>query len=176
MGTSATLSVEEVLANLELRAIFHREQEALHAQAVALHQAEQALHAGELEKVLQSLESFRAVAAAAVDLAQPLAAPADPVSEGEEVDLPAPGRLMVSRLLRIVVESPGLAEPFGATAVAAEANRRFADRLREPIQARTASDVLRRLAGEGRLQVAQKGTAFHEALYVRISVRRQPAR
>jgi hypothetical protein len=167
MRTSSKLSVEEVLANLEQRAVFHREQEALHAQKMALHQAEQALHAGELEKVLQSLEAFRAVAAAAVDLAQPLARPAS-----EEVDLPPPGRLMVSRLLRLVAERPGLAEPFSATAVAAEANRRFADRLRKPIQARMAADVLRRMVREGLLQVAQEGKAFHEALYVR----RQPSR
>jgi hypothetical protein len=169
MGKSSKLSVEEVLANLELRAIFHREQEALHAQKVAWHQAEQALHAGELEEVLQSLEAFRAVAAAAVGLAQPLPEPADPASQA---DLPPPGRMMVSRLLRRVAERPGLAEPFSATAVAAEANRRFADRLSEPIQARTAADVLRRMVREGRLQIAQEGKAFHEALYVR----RQPSR
>ena len=33
-------------------------------------------------------------------------------------------------------------------AVAAEANRRFADRLRSPVNSRTASDVLRRLLAE----------------------------
>lgn len=165
------ISVEEVLANLEQRAVFHREQEALHAQKVAQHQAEQALHAAELEKVLRSLEAFRAAAPAAVDLAQPVPIPADPAAQIAEADLPPPGRLMVSRLIRLAVERPGLTEPFGATAVAAETNRRFAARLREPVQTRTASDVLRRMLDEGRLQSARKGKAVHEALYVR----RRPA-
>jgi len=74
---------------------------------------------------------------------------------------------MVSRLVRLVVERSGLAEPFGASAVAAEANRRFADRLRQPIDQRTASDVLRRMLGEGEIHSARKGKAFHEALYAR---------
>ena len=37
---SSKLSVEEVLANLEQRAVFHREQEALHAQKAVQHQAD----------------------------------------------------------------------------------------------------------------------------------------
>jgi len=164
---SAKLSVEEVLANLEQRAVFHREQESLHAQKAAHHQAEQALHAAELAKVLQSLEAFRAVAPTAVDLARPVPVPVDPTAEIQEADLPPPGRLMVSRLIRLVVERPGLAEPFGATTVAAEANRRFASRLRKPVQAPTVSAVLRRMLGEGRLRIARKGKALHEALYVR---------
>jgi len=168
---SAKLSVEEVLANLEQRAVFHREQEALHAQTAAHHQGEQALHAAELAKVLQSLEAFRAVAPAAVDLAQPVPVPPDPSAEIQEADLPPPGRLMVSRLIRLVVERPGLAEPFGAMAVAAETNRRFAARLREPVQTPTVSNVLRRMLDEGRLRIAQKGKAFHEALYVRAKAR-----
>ena len=75
---------------------------------------------------------------------------------------------MVSRLIRLVVERPGLAEPFGATAVAAEANRRFAACLREPIQVRAASDVLRRMHDEGRIRIARKGKPLHEALYTRV--------
>jgi hypothetical protein len=164
---SSKLSVEEVLANLEQRAVFHREQEAFHAQKVAAHQAEQAYHAAEREKVLRSLEAFREAAPAAVDLAQPLPIAADPAEESDDADLPAPGRLMVSRLLRLVVERPGLEEPFGATDVAAEVNRRFADRLRKPVRTRTASDVLRRMLDEGLLEISRKGKPLHEALYVR---------
>ena len=39
---SSKISVQEVLATLEQRAAFHREQEALHAQKAAQHQTEQA--------------------------------------------------------------------------------------------------------------------------------------
>jgi hypothetical protein len=42
---SAKLSVEEVLSNLERRAVFHREQEALHARQ-AVHRQEQSWETG----------------------------------------------------------------------------------------------------------------------------------
>jgi hypothetical protein len=41
---SSKLSVEEVLSNLERRAVFHREQEALHARQAVHHQEQQGLH------------------------------------------------------------------------------------------------------------------------------------
>lgn len=160
---SSKLSVEEVLSQLELRAAFHREREAFHSQQEARHREERALHAAELEKVLQSLEAFRTAAATAVDLARAVAK-SIPI---EEETLPPPGRLMVGRLLRKIVQSPSLAEPFGATAVAAEANRRFADRLPGPVDRRTASDVLRRMLAEGAIRLVREGKAFHEALYTR---------
>ena len=163
-------SVEEVLTNLEKRAVSIREQEAFHAQQEVHHREQRALCAAELEKVEQSLEAFRNIAPTAVDLARPLAAAATPAGAVEEA-LPPPGRLMVSRLLRMVVANPALQEPFGATAVAAEANRRFAARLRKPIGPRTASDVLRRMLTEGEIELAREGKAFHEALY-----RRRPRR
>jgi len=166
---SSKLSVEEVLSNLEERAAFHRSQKALHAQQEAHHREQCAHHAAELEKVLQSLEAFRSVAATAVDLAQPLPSPPEPAPSAAEEPLPPPGRFMVSRLLRRVIESPSLPEPFGAAAVAAEANRRFKDRLPGPVSSRTASDVLRRMLAEGAIRLAQKGTARREGLYRRRS-------
>ncbi len=162
---SLKISVEDVLSNLEQRATFHREQEAMHAQQEVHHREQRALHAAEMEKVLQSLEAFRAVAVPAVDLARPL--PPPPVPAATEADLPLPGRLMVGRLLRLAVDSPGLEEPFGPTAVAAEANRRFPDRLRQPVGPRTASDLLRRLLAEGEIELVREGKAFHEAMYRR---------
>jgi len=163
---SSNLSVAEVLASLEQRAAFHRDQEAMHAQQETQHREERALHAAELAKVLQSLEAFREVASVATELAQPVAAAAAAKkAEKEKEKLPPPNRFMVGRLLALVAQ--GLAEPFGPSAVAAEANRRFADRLPSPVSSRTASDVLRRLVAEGRIRLAQKGTAFHEALYTR---------
>jgi hypothetical protein len=163
---SSKLSVEEVMSTLEQRAVFHREQEAFHAAQEVHHREQRAVHAADLEKVMQSLEAFRTVAASAVDLAVPPAPRSKPVMV-DEAELPAPGRLMVSRLLRLTVASPDLAEPFGATAVAAEANRRFRDRLHESVGPRTASDVLRRMHDEGEIQLVREGKAFHEALYAR---------
>jgi hypothetical protein len=170
---SSNLSVAEVLSNLEQRVVFLREQEAFHGEQEAhhreqevLHREQRALHAAELEKVMQSLEAFRAVSASAVDLAVPPAPRSRPAAV-DVAKLPSSGRLMVSRLVRLAVESPELAEPFGATAVAAETSRRFRDHLREPIRPRTASDVLRRMLAEGELRLAHKGRALHEALYTR---------
>jgi hypothetical protein len=163
---SSKLSVDEVLSNLERRAAFHREQEALHARQAAHHQEQQALHGAELEKVLQSLEAFRVVAASAVYLAQ-APSPVAPALAVDAAPLPPPGRKRVARLLKLVLESADLQEPFGPTAVAAEANRRFAERLSKPVEARTASDVLRRVAAEGGIELVREGVPFHEALYKR---------
>jgi hypothetical protein len=160
---SSKLSVEEVLGNLEKRAAFHRDQEAFHGQQEAHHREQRSLHAVELEKVLQSLESFRTVAAAAVDLAQPVPVKHTP----KEEKLPPPGRKMVGQLLRLIVQNPSFAEPFGPAAVVAEANRRFADRLPKPVEHRMVSNVLRRMVKEGLLQVSREGKAHIEALYVR---------
>jgi hypothetical protein len=159
---SAKLSVEDVLSNLEARAAFHRAQEALHAEHEIRHRDQRAFHAAELEKVLQNLEAFRTVASAAVELARP---PGPKLLA--ELKLPPPGRLMAGRLVRLVAESMDLEEPFGPTAVAAEVNRYFADRLPEPVSQRAASDVLRRIAAEGGLQLVREGKPFHEALYKR---------
>jgi len=163
---SSKLTVEEVLANLEKRAVSLREREAFHAQQEVHHREQRALCAGELEKVQQSLEAFQTVAATAVDLAKPVAQ-AVSAEKAREEDLPPPGRLMVGRLIERIIEDSDLQEPFGPTAVAEEVNRRFRRRLREPVGPRTASDVLRRLLDEGEIQLVRKGKAFYEALYRR---------
>ncbi|HEX9942404.1 MAG TPA: hypothetical protein VGG03_10335, partial [Thermoanaerobaculia bacterium] len=80
---SSKLSVEEVLSNLEARAVFHRDQEALHAQQEVHHREQRALHAAELEKVLQSLKAFRAAAPSAVELARSVAPKSVPAAIDE---------------------------------------------------------------------------------------------
>ncbi|HKI01878.1 MAG TPA: hypothetical protein VKK31_07865 [Thermoanaerobaculia bacterium] len=162
---SAERSVQELLSNLEGWEAFHREKTAFHAQQEVYHREQLALHEDELGKVLQKLEAFRSTAAAVVEIAPPPTPEPTPVVA--EPKLPSPGRLMVSRLLTLAVKSSDLEEPFSPTALAAEANRRYADRLKEPIGSRTASDVLRRLLAQGEVRRVSKGTAFHEALYAR---------
>lgn len=161
---SSKLSVAEVLGSLEARAAFHREREAFHAAQEEQHRQERARHAAELEKVLHNLEAFRSVSASAVELVQQGSSqePAEPPVKG-----PASGRLMVSRFIRTVVESRPEGEPFGASAVAAEVNRRFGDRLKKPIDTRAASDVLRRMSNARRIRLVRPGKAFSEAMYAR---------
>jgi hypothetical protein len=168
---SSKLSVEELLTHLREREAHHRDQEAFHAQQEDFHGQQQihhreqrTLHQTELEKVRQNLEAFSAVSSSVVELVGPMVKPAPAKVEQK---LPPPGKKFVSELLRRVIASPELNEPFGPHAVAAEANRRFQAHLREPVGPRTASDVLRRLVREGHLELAKKGTANHEALYRR---------
>ncbi|HYX24803.1 MAG TPA: hypothetical protein VFC23_11670 [Thermoanaerobaculia bacterium] len=160
---SSELSVARVLAKLEARATHHREQQAFHARQETHHREQRALHEAELEKVQANLEAFRSVAAAAVDLATQATAAAPPSSIDVESGW---GRLMVSRMIRVVVDDlVAGGEPFGGADVAAEANKRFADRLRRPIDSRTAGDVLRRMCAEKRIHRLRAGKPFYEALY-----------
>ena len=53
---TAKLSVEEVLATLEARSVFHREQEALHAEREVHHREQRTLHAAELARVQEAKE------------------------------------------------------------------------------------------------------------------------
>jgi hypothetical protein len=134
-------SIEDVLSNLEARVAFRREQEdvhakqqALHAQQEAHHRGQQAFHKAELEKALQTLESFRTALTSAEALA--------PISpKAGEISLPPPNRNMAGRLVMLAVESPELEEPFGPWEVTAETNHRFQDHLRKPVGPRIASDA-----------------------------------
>jgi hypothetical protein len=161
---SSKLSVAAVLESLEAQAAFHREREAFHAAQEEQHRQERARHAAELETVLHNLEAFRTVSASAVELVRQ-ASPSEPAEP--PVKAPASGRLMASRFIRAVAESRTDGEPFGASAVTAEVNRRFGDRLKKPIDIRTTSDVLRRMSKERRIHRVRPGKAFSEALYAR---------
>jgi hypothetical protein len=168
---SSRLSIEEMLSQLEKREAHHRSQEAFHAEREVFHGQQQvhhreqrAVHAAELDKVRQNLATFRAAATSAADLVGPVEPPAPPPAAPK---LPPPGKKFGSGLLRLVIVSPELQEPFGPAAVATEANRRFRSHLRERVDPRTASDVLRRLAREGEIQLVRKGKAHREALYKR---------
>jgi hypothetical protein len=161
---SSEMSVARVLAKLEARAAVHREQQAFHAQKEAHHREQRELHEAELEKVNANLEAFRSAATTAVGLAtQPAAEPPSSTSLDIESGW---GRLMVSRMIRAVVESQAFGgEPFGGSDVAEEANKRFADRLGRPIDSRTAGDVLRRMRREKRIHLVRLGVPHYEALY-----------
>jgi hypothetical protein len=165
---TAKLSVEEVLATLEARTVFHREQEAFHGEREVHHREQRTLHAAELVRVQESLESFRAAAPTALDLARERVGPAPASATPDPAaldDLTASGRLPGSRLLRRVVANWDPKEQFGPSDIAAEVNRRYRGQLRKPIGTRAASNLLRRMHAEGRITLVRPGKAFAESLY-----------
>jgi hypothetical protein len=158
---STKLSVAEILANLEKKLAFHREQEIFHTQQETLHREQRAVHAAEIENVSQHLEAFKTVALPAAELAAPQ--PASPLPE--ETDLgPRP---LISKLITRVVASWPAGETLTSSSIAAEVNRRYPAKLKHLIDARLASVTLRRLRDDGRLRLVREGKAHHEAVYTK---------
>jgi hypothetical protein len=163
---STAFSVAEILARLEARIAHHEQQVAFHKQREDHHREQSAAHAAELEKVRHHFESFQAAALPAADLAGVPVSPA-PAREEEPEDLRefVGKRIMTSKLIARVVGRLGEDETFGATRVAQEANRRYREALKRPVDARAVSTVLRRLRDAGEIQQVRPGSAAHEALY-----------
>ena len=159
---SDAMTVAEMLQTLRKQIEDHRAQEAFHAQQEIHHRDERARHAAELEQVTQRFETLEAAVAGAVQVLrvpEPPAAP--PVQDDSDLGPhPKPGRAIA----RVVGAWPS-GVPFGPTEVAAAVNRRFAGKLRRPIDSRAASLFLRRRLSEGFVKSVQEGKAYHEALY-----------
>jgi hypothetical protein len=164
------LSVTQILANLEKQLSFHREQEALHREKEAFHRDQRAHHAAEFERLSQQFEAFKT----AVDTVEPAirvaeavtAAPPPPPPPPDDRDLgrkPKPSQA-VDRVLRSWPDG----EPFGASAVTAAVNRRFAGKV-PPVDVRTISSFLRRRRENGLLEEVREGLPFHEALYRKVA-------
>jgi hypothetical protein len=165
---STSFSVAEILAKLEARIDFHREQAAFHAEQEVHHREQNALHLAELEKVTQHFEAFKATAIPAADLAQEAVAPPPVVEEAEDDREFVGKRIIVSKLVMKAVDRLN-DETFGAARVAAEINRRHQGKLRKPVSARAVSATLRRLRDAGRLHLVREGKANREALYAKPS-------
>ena len=165
---STSFSVAEILARLEARITHHEQQVALHQQQEVHHREQSAAHGAELETVRQHFESFKAIALPAADLAGvPVAT--TPAGEEKPEDLRefVGKRILVSKLIVRAIARLGDDETFGANRVAAEANRRYQDKLKKPVDARKVSVVLRRLRDAGELHQVKSGGAAHEALYTK---------
>lgn len=164
---SRSLSVSDMLANLEARIAHHRERREIHAKQEAHHREQCAFHDAELAKILERYGAFKAAAEAAADYAHP-PGPADGDSREAEENLPRFGNQpRVSSLIVRVVESQPEGEIFGAHAIAAEVNRRYGDKLSKPVDSAAVSTVLRRLSKARKLRKVRPGRAAHEGLYTR---------
>jgi hypothetical protein len=160
MKSDASLS--QIATVLETRLAACREKEAAHAEQEKRHREQRELYAAEAESLARSLEAFRAAAAEALDLAgrQLAAAPLPPDEEGS-------GKLYTARMVNRVLELRDSAEPFGVTAITAEVNQRYRNRLKEPLKTGQVSVVLRWMSRTGRLRLVRKGKPSREALYVK---------
>jgi hypothetical protein len=165
---STAYSVAEVLEKLEKRIAFHREQADYHAQQEIHHREQNAFHLAELKRVTEHFEAFKGTALTAAELAGEATAPPPPVRKAADDDRDLAGKeTQASKLVTRVVEQMADGASFGATQIAAEANRRYRDKLRRPLNARDVSVTLRRLREAGRLRLVREGKSNQEALYAK---------
>ncbi|HEX6904098.1 MAG TPA: hypothetical protein VF789_30590 [Thermoanaerobaculia bacterium] len=160
---STKLSVAEILAKLETRIEFHRQQASHHVERENWHREQSAHHSAELQKVLARFEAFKATAAEAAELAVESVIP----QMGPVDDLPPGRRFTKSKLIFRVVQDQEEGKPFNATQIAAEVNRRFRERLRRPVDKRVVATTLRRLRDTGEIRELVAGRSFHEARFSR---------
>lgn len=165
---SSQISIAQMLAELEGQIAHHRQQEAHHAKQEALHHEHRAVHAVALQTAEERYTAFRAAAEAASELREIHRAATAPPPPGDE-PFPDGVRRPVSRLVARVVRSRRPEEVFGATAIAQEINQRYGPKLDRPMDSRTVSVTLRRLATKGQLRVVRWGSAHREALYAGVA-------
>ncbi|HWM90529.1 MAG TPA: hypothetical protein VN493_07150 [Thermoanaerobaculia bacterium] len=156
---SRALTIDAILSRLEARLAHHREQAEIHTRQEALHREERERHTGQMEELAHSIETFRASAGIAVELAGP------PPDDDRDVDTGQ--ERILTRLVSKLIAGRSADERFGPEGLTEEVNRRFPDILRKPARIRQISDVLRRLARSGRIHQVRRGRPHHEALYVR---------
>jgi hypothetical protein len=74
---------------------------------------------------------------------------------------------MLSRLISAVIADKRGDEPFNATRLAQEIDRRFGKRLGRRVDPRSVASQLRRLFQRGTIHQIQKGQAHREAVFSR---------
>lgn len=163
MTTNRT--VAELVASLESQLAFYRDNEELHAKQEAFHREQRSLHGAEREKIERALEAFGAAVTGALTLAERTLARSAPDDGG--ADLGSASNPRLGKMVELILAGKGADERFGPVGLSQEMNRRFANRLRRPVDARQISVVLRRLRRLGRIHLVRKGRPHWEALYSR---------
>jgi hypothetical protein len=155
-------SLGEMLADLERRVAFHRQQEALHLQQESHHREERTRHAAALEQAAQQLDTLKAAASGAQALLRE-AAPLPDTPPRQDVETEAPR--LLSRMVALVVRDWTEEGPFAAAAVSAELNRRFGRRLKKPATVVTVRKYLLRLSQRGVIRAVRTGLPYAESLF-----------
>jgi hypothetical protein len=164
---TATVPMEALVARLEEQIAHHRERESFHAGRKDYHEEQQALHAAELATLTATLESFKASAAKAAELAGRTVTAPTLEEPGAPLSLDVGGKPSLTRMVERVVETHLPHEAFGAALITAEVNHHYGDRLGHPVKPKLVSIALRRMAAAGQIRVVQEGRPHHEALYAR---------
>jgi len=165
--TSSNLPVNEMLAHLQKKIAFHKEQQEEHAKQAALHTEKRALHEAEHRKAVERFEALQTAADAAGELLQDVAPLPRPALAPREIK--SGGWHWLADLLERVIETKAQDEVFGATSLVDEILERWGSKLRQGIDPRSAQTTLRRWARDGRLDVVRKGRSKHESLYTKSS-------
>jgi hypothetical protein len=162
------VSVGELLETLERKIAFHREQAALHAREEELHRGQRTLHESDLELATRHFEALKAAAGPAAEMAMsaPAPGPAVPPDPEEESDDVGSAPRLKALILRILQGQTG-GEPFGATTLTTEINRRFRDRLEQDADVRSVSAALRRMVRKRQIHLVREGRSYREALYAK---------
>ncbi|HEX3127255.1 MAG TPA: hypothetical protein VH394_07980 [Thermoanaerobaculia bacterium] len=157
-------SVTQILAGLETQISYFEGQVPFHARQEAFHRAERERCESELAALRERYEALKAAPVALDEPVQQVRKPSAPVPKAEK---DGGSTAPLKHLVYWAALAKAEGDTFGATAVAQEVNKRYAKRLRQPVNVRSVSIMLSRLASEGVLQLVSKGKARHEALYSR---------
>ena len=163
---SSNLSVAEMLAHLQGKIAYHKEQQEMHAKQEAFHAEQRAVHEAEHRKVVERFEALQAASMAAGELLVDVK-PSAPRPAPAPKEVKSDGWHWLADLLERVIETKGQDEVFGATTLVDEILELWGSKLRHGIDPRSAQTTLRRWARDGRLDVVRKGRAHHEALYTK---------
>ena len=159
-------SIEEIVASLEAEAAVHRERRDHFAEQEAYYREHRTRHEAELEAITRRLEEFRSASAAALELVARLAPRPGPPDDGEDIGPASNPRL--TKIVEAILRELSPEQAIGPGWLTQEVNRRHGERLRKRITPRQISDVLRRLARQGRLRQVRQGRQRYEARFVRV--------
>jgi hypothetical protein len=155
-----------MLARLDVKIAYHREQGELHARQEKVHAEQRALHEAELSKALEQSAALKASAAAVGELIADVEPSApSPASPPEKVL--SGGWHWIADLMARVIATKAPGEVFGASTLIAEIEERWGSQLRREVDARSAATTLRHWAAAGLLDVVRKGRPHHEGLYTK---------
>lgn len=162
MGSS--LSIDQMLKQLEERVDHHRERQKFHSEQEMLHRERTEHHTAGLETAMAHLEAFRAAASAAGDLLERDKSAAPPPAE-PNLDADLTKKRSLSRMVARVLEGLAPDETFGARSVTREIQKRWGEKLRRRPDPRSVAANLRRWAFAGRIHQVREGRAHYESLY-----------